>query len=84
MKFKNYLASNIKFLFISFLLTFIIVVSALYVSSLLYSGKNSYAVYSKLKSKKIQLQDDIRSLQLENAALQKKYLELKNLEPEEL
>jgi hypothetical protein len=41
-------------------------------------------VYIKLERKKLQLQNDIKQLQFENAILQKKYLELKNLEPEEL
>lgn len=57
---------------------------AIYVSNLLFYGKNSYEVYEKLKQKKSQLKYEIKRLQYENASLQKKYLELKNLEPEEL
>jgi cell division protein FtsB len=57
---------------------------SIYVGYLLYLGKNSYKVYSKLQKKKLQLKYDIKRLQYENASLQKKYLELKNLEPEEL
>jgi len=57
---------------------------AIYISNLMFAGKNSYEVYSHLKKKKLQLKNDIKQLQFENATLQKKYLELKNLEPEKL
>jgi len=75
---------NIKFISLSFSLVVLIVLSAIYISNLLFQGKNSYEVYSQLKEQKSQLQIGIRELQLENANLQKQYLELKNLEPEEL
>lgn len=61
------------------LVTFIL---GLYVANLLF-GKNSVEVYNSLKNKKIQLETEIRKLQLGNAKLQKEYFELKNLEPEE-
>ncbi|MEA3314714.1 MAG: septum formation initiator [Campylobacterota bacterium] len=57
---------------------------AFYISNLLFAGKNTYGVYTDLKYKKQQLELNIRKIQLENANLQKQYLELKNLEPEEL
>ena len=46
-------------------------------------GNNSFEVYSSLKHKKNYLENEILRLQQENAFLQKEYLELKNLEPEE-
>ncbi|MEA3498727.1 MAG: septum formation initiator family protein [Campylobacterota bacterium] len=84
MKFINLIKSNFKFLLLSFSLVIFIIISAIYIANLLFAGKNSYGVYSSLKNKKIQLQNEIKQLQFENADLQKKYLELKNLEPEEL
>ena len=67
----KFLKNNIRFLLISFVLIFLIISSALYISNLLFTGKNSYEVYAKLKVKKIQLQNDIRNMQFENATLQK-------------
>jgi len=78
------LTNNKKFIFIS---TFLVVgtfILAYYISHLLFYGDNSYEVYSHLKDRKSKLQTDIHHLQIENATLQKKYFELKNLEPEEL
>lgn len=75
---------NIKFLLLASSLVTLIIISAIYISNLMFAGKNSYSVYSKLKVKKLQLQSDIQQLRIENATLQKKYFELKNLEPEEL
>lgn len=46
-------------------------------------GDNSFEVYDSLKHKKSYLKNEILRLQQENAFLQKEYLELKNLEPEE-
>ena len=46
-------------------------------------GDNSLQVYNSLKNKKEYLEEEILRLQKENAYLQKKYFELKNLEPEE-
>ena len=62
-------------------ITFIL---AYYISHLLFYGNNSYEVYTHLQDRKVKLQKDIHYLQIENATLQKKYFELKNLEPEEL
>jgi cell division protein FtsL len=76
--------TNIRFLLLSLTLITLIIISAIYISNLMFAGKNSYDVYSNLKVKKMQLQNEIKQLQIENATLQKKYLELKNLEPEEL
>ena len=75
---------NRRFIFISSILVIVTFILAYYIADLLFYGKNSYEVYSKLKKQKIQLQTDIKKLQFENATLQKQYLELKNLEPEEL
>ncbi len=84
MKLIELFKKNIRFLLLSFSLIILIIMSAIYISNLLFAGKNSYDVYSNLKVKKMQLKNDIKQLQIENATLQKKYLELKNLEPEEL
>lgn len=78
------LKNNKKFIINSFLLVILTLAFGIYVGNLLFYGKNSYEVYSDLKTKKAQLQEDIKRLHLENANLQKQYLELKNLEPEEL
>jgi cell division protein FtsB len=78
------LKNNKKFIVNSFLLAALTLALGIYVGNLLFYGKNSYGVYSDLKVKKAQLQADIKRLHLENAKLQKQYLELKNLEPEEL
>ncbi|MBD3840492.1 MAG: septum formation initiator [Campylobacterales bacterium] len=77
------LRHNKKFILTTLLSVVLTLFFALYVANLLY-GKNSYSVYSQLQLKKAQLQEDINRLQLENANLQKQYLELKNLEPEQL
>jgi len=78
------LNTNKQFIFISTVLVVITFVVAYYISNLLFYGNNSYEVYSHLKNRKMTLQKDIHRLQIENATLQKKYFELKNLEPEEL
>ena len=75
---------NRRFIFISSFLVAITFVLAYYISDLLFYGKSSYEVYANLKDRKVKLQQDINILQFENATLQKKYFELKNLEPEEL
>ncbi len=75
---------NRKFILISTFLVAFTFVLAYYIADLLFYGKNSYEVYSNLKDRKVRLQYDIKTLQYENAMLQKKYFELKNLEPEEL
>ena len=59
------------------------VVIANYFASLLFSGKNSLETYDNLKTKKVQLEHKIKSMQIKNAKLQKDYFELKNLEPEQ-
>ena len=84
MKLIELFKTNIRFLLLSLTLITLIIISAIYISNLMFAGKNSYDVYSNLKVKKMQLQNEIKQLQIENATLQKKYLELKNLEPEEL
>jgi len=78
------LNNNKQFIFISTALIVVTFVLAYYISHLLFFGNNSYEVYSDLKDRKVKLQIDINQLQIENATLQKKYFELKNLEPEEL
>jgi len=78
------LNNNKQFIVISTALVTITFILAYYISHLLFYGNNSYEVYSNLKNKKVTLQKDINRLQIENATLQKKYFELKNLEPEEL
>ena len=78
------LNENKNFIYIASLLIVITFVLAYYIADLLFYGKSSYEVYDNLKDRKIKLQQDIKMLQIENATLQKKYFELKNLEPEEL
>lgn len=78
------LSNNKQFIFISTALVVITFILAYYISHLLFYGNNSYEVYTHLKDRKVQLQKNIHRLQIENATLQKKYFELKNLEPEEL
>ena len=64
-----------------FLAVFVII-SAWYISYLWFAGDNSYTVYQDLKTKVVKLRKSIKMMQLRNAKLQKDYLELKNLEPE--
>ena len=71
-----------NFIIVAILATVITFVLSIYIANLLF-GKNSLEVYSALKIKRLQLQESIKSLQFENAKLQKEYFELKNLEPEE-
>ena len=78
------LKGNKQFVAIATVLVTFTFLMAYYISYLLFYGDNSYEVYSKLQIKKLKLQRDIKILQIQNASLQKKYLELKNLEPEEL
>ncbi|MCD4758941.1 MAG: septum formation initiator [Arcobacteraceae bacterium] len=78
------LSSNKKFILLSTFLILLTFILAYYIANLLFYGKNSYEVYSNLENRKLKLQQDIKMLQYENAMLQKKYFELKNLEPEEL
>ena len=78
------LKGNRKFIVIVVLLVTITFSLAYYVANLLFFGKSSYEVYVNLEQRKAKLQRDIKQLQDENALLQKKYFELKNLEPEEL
>ena len=78
------LNNNKQFIFLSTVLVVITFIIAYYISNLLFYGKNSYEVYSNLQDRRVKLQKDIQHLQIENATLQKKYFELKNLEPEEL
>jgi len=59
------------------------VIFANYFASLLFLGKNSLETYDNLKTKKVQLEYKIKSMQITNAKLQKDYFELKNLEPEQ-
>jgi len=80
---KVKLSENLNFIIIAVSSVMITLLLAYYAFILLY-GKNSYSVYVNLLDKKQNLQIDIKNLQQENALLQKKYLELKNLEPEEI
>lgn len=52
----------------------------IYVYFLLF-GDNSYEVLSKLKKQKMQVEDQVLSLQNENVELQKVIFELRGLEP---
>jgi len=72
-----------KFIIFAFITIITTIFFAKYVSQLLFNGKNSLEVYNVLKIKKVNLENDIKTLQFDNAKLQKAYFELKNLEPEE-
>jgi len=80
----NTTQSNNDFYRVAFVLVVGTILLAYYLSNLLFFGKNSLEVYDNLQLKQITLQQNIRTLQLKNAKLQKQYFELKNLEPEEL
>ena len=73
---------KIKIIIVALFLVFATIIFANYVASLLFSGKNSLETYESLKIKKVQLEQEIKRIQKENAKLQKDYFELKNLEPE--
>lgn len=75
---------NKRFIVLALSLLILTFSFAYYVANILFYGKNSYEVYVNLKNRKDKLQTDIKRLQYENALLQKKYFELKNLEPEKL
>ena len=79
----NFIVKNKSFIATAIALVVITFILALYVANLLF-GKNSYEVYTKLLSQKTMLKQNIKRLQIENAKLQKQYLELKNLEPDSL
>ena len=74
---------NFKLFFVAIILIIVTILFASYMASLLFSGKNSFETYENLKTKKVQLEEEIKRLQKENASLQKDYFELKNLEPEQ-
>jgi len=76
--------SNKRFIKTTIIASFVTLVVAYYISYLLFYGDNSYEVYKDLKNRKVRLKKDIKSLQIQNANLQKQYFELKNLEPEEI
>ncbi len=59
-----------------------VVMTALFVGEMLF-GKNSLEVYLSLEKNKKTLEKKIYKLKRENASLQKKYFELKNLMPNE-
>jgi len=80
---NNNVKKRMKFIIFAFITIVITILFASYVSQLLFSGKNSLEVYNALKIKKVNLENDIKTLQFDNAKLQKAYFELKNLEPEE-
>ena len=73
---------NLKHIIVAAFFVVVTVIFATYIAGLLFSGKNSLETYDNLKTKKVQLEQEIKRLQMQNAALQKEYFELKNLEPE--
>jgi cell division protein FtsB len=73
---------NLKFIIVAIFFVIVTVIFAIYIDGLLFSGKNSLETYDNLKTKKVQLEQEIKRLQKQNAKLQKEYFELKNLEPE--
>ncbi len=80
---KRNIKGKVKFILLVIVTIVVTIMFAKYVSELLFEGKNSLQVYNVLKEQKNQLQNNIKSLQFDNARLQKEYFELKNLEPEE-
>jgi predicted MPP superfamily phosphohydrolase len=75
--------TSLKKIIVIISLVIITVIFAQYVASLLFLGKNSFETYDSLKTKKVQLEEKIKFVQISNAKLQKDYFELKNLEPEQ-
>ena len=71
-----------KFILIVFISLIITIFFSYHAVNVLF-GDNSLQVYNSLKYKKEYLEGEILRLQRENAYLQKEYLELKNLEPEQ-
>ena len=82
MKPKQSFKSNISFIKIASISTVIVILLGIYIGYLSTSSKNSYNVYLKLQERQNNLQNNIENLQEQNAKLQKKFFELKNLEPE--
>jgi cell division protein FtsB len=64
-----------------FLAALIVIIFGVYVGNILF-GKNSLEVLLNLQEEKTKLQKEIKRLKRENAALQKDYFELRQLEPE--
>ena len=58
-----------------------VVMAALFISEMLF-GKNSLEVYLALQKDDVTLDKKIYQLQNQNAALQKRYFELKNIMPD--
>jgi cell division protein FtsB len=79
---KNSINSYKKFILVALFSVAATIFFSYHVANVLF-GNNSFEVYDSLKHKKSYLQNEILRLQQENAFLQKEYLELKNLEPEE-
>ena len=63
-------------------LALFVVLTAMFIGEMLF-GKNSLEVYLALQKDKSLLEKKIYRLKSENAALQKKYFELKNVMPAE-
>ncbi len=59
-----------------------VVITALFVGEMLF-GKNSLEVYLALEKNQATLEKKIYNLKNQNAALQKRYFELKNIMPSE-
>lgn len=72
-----------SFILVAIFSIFIMMYFAYHWANLLFLGDNSVQFYISLKNKKEYLESEIKRLQRDNAYLQKEYLELKNLEPEE-
>jgi cell division protein FtsB len=71
-----------KIIIVAIVLMIVTIFFAIYIAGLLFTGKNTFETYDNLKTKKVQLEQEIKRLQKQNAMLQKEYFELKNLEPE--
>jgi cell division protein FtsB len=71
-----------KIIIVAIVLMIATIFFAIYIAGLLFTGKNTFETYDNLKTKKVQLEQEIKRLQKQNAMLQKEYFELKNLEPE--
>ena len=59
-----------------------VIIASIFIGETLF-GKNSLEVYLSLEDNKDKLEQKISKLQHENAALQKKYFELKSLLPKD-
>ena len=82
LKKKIHLSENVKFVKLIIISVSVTLIATSYIAYLLFYNNNSFSVYLKLKNEELLLKKNISILQNQNVILQKKILELENLEPE--